>query len=593
MGAMPTPTSNFQVDLQGVVDLLSHHLYSSPRVYVRELLQNGVDAITARRQADPEAPAAVRLETTGGGLTVHDTGIGLTPEQVVSLLATIGRTSKRDEIGFAREEFLGQFGIGLLSAFMVADEVRVSTRPENGTTTEWVGYADGRYAVGPAAEERPEVGTTVHLVPRRGTEDWFDPAMVKDLATLFGSLLPFEVTVDGQLVSDGLAPWSREQDPDARRAGLVGYAQDELGFTPFDVIDVDVPEAGLSGVAFVLPFPANPVERPTHRVYLKRMLLSESAEGILPDWAFFVRCVLDTQQLRPTASREALYDDAALEDTREALGEQLRSWLIRLGTTRPDRLKEFLRIHHLGVRSLALHDDELLRMVDRWLPFETNHGQMTLSEVRQRYGAVRYAASVDDFRQIAAVAAAQGITLVNGGYTYDVDLIERLPQIDPDAEVERFDPTELATSFDVLDPAAELALRPFVLTAQDALDGVECEVVVRSFQPGALSALYLVDRAASFAAELRNTRERADGLWAEVLGALDTAPDVRPQLVLNHQSPLVRRLAHVADQAVVQLAVQGLYGHALMQGHHPISPSDAALVNRSFLGLLEQAVPES
>src|SRR5690349_16407337 len=83
----------FRVDLRGVVDLLSHHLYASPRVYVRELLQNAVDAITARGAG---GPAQVRIdppERTGDGtLRIADTGIGLTEEQVHEFLATIGRS---------------------------------------------------------------------------------------------------------------------------------------------------------------------------------------------------------------------------------------------------------------------------------------------------------------------------------------------------------------------------------------------------------------------------------------------------------------------------------------------------------------------
>ena len=128
----------FQVDLRGVVDLLSHHLYASPRVYVRELLQNALDAITARLLTEPDAPARVHIEppevTGDGSLRIHDTGIGLTEEQVHDLLATIGRSSKRDELGFARHEFLGQFGIGLLSCFLVADEIEVRTRAAGAPT---------------------------------------------------------------------------------------------------------------------------------------------------------------------------------------------------------------------------------------------------------------------------------------------------------------------------------------------------------------------------------------------------------------------------------------------------------------------------
>jgi molecular chaperone HtpG len=581
-------SENFQVDLQGIVDLLSNHLYSSPRVYLRELLQNAVDAITARQATDPEAPRRIDVRTSDDLLSISDTGIGLRPDEVRELLATIGRSSKRDEIGFARTEFLGQFGIGLLSAFMVADEIEVVTQPAGGPATRWIGTADGRYTIGETAD-RSEVGTTVTLKARRGAEQWYKKATVVELIRLFGALLPMEIRIDGERVTDGKAPW--EGTGGTQRADLVGYAQDKLGFTPFDVIHLNNPAAGLTGVAFVLPFAANPAERATHRVYLKRMLLAENVEGLLPDWAFFVRAVIDTSELRPTASREALFDDGNLEATREALGAQLRGWLVRLGSTDPAKLDRFLGIHQLGVKALALHDDEMLRLVHRWLRFETNHGRMTAAELQERTGEIRYVATIEEFRQLAAVAAAQQITVVNGGYTYDSELLERLPEVVPGLVTTRFDPTELSTSFDSLDPDTELQLRPFVQLAQDALDSVGCEVVVRAFEPASLPALYLVDRSAQFASELRATKDRADALWSEVLGALDTHDDSRPQLVLNHRSPLVRRMAALGDRELAQLAVEGLYGHALMLGYHPISPADSALVNRSFLGLLDQAVP--
>ena len=575
---------NFQVDLQGIVDLLSNHLYSSPRVYLRELLQNAVDAITARQAADPGTPQRIDVRTADDGLSISDTGIGLTPDEVRELLATIGRSSKRDEIGFARTEFLGQFGIGLLSAFMVADEIEVVTQPAGGPATHWIGTADGRYTIA-GTTDRPEPGTTVTLKARRGAEQWYKKATVLELIRLFGALLPIEILVDGEPVTDGTAPW------EGSRADLLGYAQDKLGFTPFDVIHLNNPAAGLTGVAFVLPFAANPAERAPHRVYLKRMLLAENVEGLLPDWAFFVRAVIDTSELRPTASREALFDDGNLEATRDALGAQLRGWLVRLGNTDPAKLDRFLAIHQLGVKALALHDDEMLRLVHRWLRFETNHGRMTTAELQERSGEIRYVATVEEFRQLAAVAAAQQITVVNGGYTYDSELLERLPEVVPDLVTTRFDPTELSTSFDSLDPETELELRPFVQLAQAALDSVGCEVVVRAFEPAGLPALYLVDRSAQFASELRATKDRADALWSEVLGALDTHDDSRPQLVLNYRSPLVRRMTSLNDPELAQLAVEGLYGHALMLGYHPITPADSALVNRSFLGLLDQAVP--
>jgi molecular chaperone HtpG len=574
---------SFQVDLRGIVDLLSHHLYASPRVYLRELLQNAVDAITARRAIDPGAPSLVRVDCRGDRLTISDTGIGLTEEQVHELLATIGRSGKRDEFGFARHEFLGQFGIGLLSCFLVADEIHVVTRCGDAPTVYWTGHSDGRYEIA-GGPDRHEPGTTVTIHARPGEQEWLSETRVSALASTFGSLLPVTVQVGQTVVTGRALPWL---DGGER----VLYCQEVFGFTPYDVIELDVPAAGLRGLAYVLPTPASPAARSGHRVYLKRMLLAEGVEGLLPDWAFFARCVVDTGELRPTASREALYEDSLLAQTREAIGDQLRGWLVNLARQSPVRVLEFLRIHHLGVKALALHDDEMLRLVAEYWPMETNMGRLSLGEFRQRYRVIRYCSTLDEFRQLAAVAAAQQLAVVNGGYTYDSELIERLPALDADYLVDRLDPSDLTTRFHLLDNADERAMRPFQAVAQRALDRLGCEVIVRGYEPVTLPALYLVDRDATFQRHLRETRHVVDDEWAGVLAAFQSAEaHTRPQLVINHRNSLVRRIASLGDPRLIQLAVEGLYGQALLLGHHPLRPADSALLNRSFLGLLDRAV---
>ncbi|MGW0482080.1 HSP90 family protein [Nonomuraea sp. NPDC003214] len=583
----------FQVDLRGVVDLLSRHLYSSPRVYVRELLQNAADAITARRAADPDAPATVTIEATGGLISVRDTGIGLTEDEVHALLATIGRSSKRDELGFARHEFLGQFGIGLLSGFLVADEISVETRSaKGGPTVLWAGRSDGRYRVELAPADRAEPGTTVTLRTRHDAAEWAAPRTVAELAELYGSLLPVDVTVNGRRTTLGTPPWrAAHPSPDARRRALQAHCEELFGFVPLDVVDLDVPEAGLTGVAYILPAPANPAVRGTHRVYLKRMLLTETADGLLPDWAFFARCVVDAAELRPTASREALYEDDLLDHTREELGRRLRAWLVRLAETDPAGLRAFLDLHHLGVKALALHDDDMLRLVDQWLEYETSSGPMTLAQFRLRHPGGRYTTSVDEFRQLAAVSGAQGVGLVNGGYVYDSEILARLRRIDPGAALDRLEPAELATHLGPADPDAELRARPFLTAAARALGPLGCEVVLRDFDPASLPALYLTSRAAQHHADLREARDTGDALWADVLGALErsVAAD-RPRLVLNHRNPLVRRVTGLPDLTLAATAVEALYGMALLHGHHPLRPADTATLNRSFLGLLDWAV---
>jgi len=104
----------FQVNLGGIIDLLSNHTYSSPDVYIRELLQNGVDAIVARNYLEPEHRGEIKIELSSQDseassfLLFRDNGIGLTEDEIHLFLATIGETSKRDGWSLQPTDFLGQ-----------------------------------------------------------------------------------------------------------------------------------------------------------------------------------------------------------------------------------------------------------------------------------------------------------------------------------------------------------------------------------------------------------------------------------------------------------------------------------------------------
>ncbi|MFJ2260534.1 HSP90 family protein [Streptomyces sp. NPDC087844] len=584
----------FQVDLRGLVDLLSHHLYSSPRVYLRELLQNAVDAITARRAEQPDAPALVRLFAEDGTLRVEDSGIGLTEEDVHSLLATIGRSSKRaDGLESARSGFLGQFGIGLLACFVVAERIRVvsrSARTPDAPPVEWTATDDGSYRVRTLPPEaRAEPGTTVYLAARPGAADWLSEERVLSLARDFGSLLPYDVRVGDEAVTDLPAPWDRAYPgPAARRVALARHCHDLFGFTPLDSIELNVPLAGIRGVAYVLPSAVSPAQRAGHRVHLKGMLLTERAEQLLPDWAFFVRCVLDTDSLRPTASRESLYEDETLAGVREALGERIRAWLTGLAAGDPERLAAFLTVHHLGVKSLARHDAEMLRTMLPWLPFETTDGQVSLEEFAQRHPVVHFTRTVEEYRQVAQIASAQGVGVVNGGYTYDTELVEALPSVRPGTVVAELDADTVTAHLDAVDPAVELALSAFLGAARARLDPLGCDVVLRAFHPLSVPALHLDDRAARHEQARADAEEQADDLWAGILGSLrGTAP--RARLVLNHLNPLIRRIGSLDDRELIGTATESLYGQALLMAQRPLRPADSALLNRAFMGLLEWA----
>lgn len=609
----------FQVDLHGVVDLLARHLYSGPRVYVRELLQNGVDAITARRALDPGCPATVRLRPLAdGSLLVVDSGVGLTRAEAEELLATVGRSSKRDlDLGLGREEFLGQFGIGLLSAFMVADRIELvsrSAREPDAPAVRWRGHADGSYDLVELPDADLPAGSTVRLRPRRDMEHWLAGETLAALAAEFGSLLGVDVAVEvplqpgapsgpaDELPADGSPrpghvwrrvstpelPWARTYPDEAARArALARYCEETFGFTPLAHVDLSVPLAGVSGVAFVLPAAVPPGGGGSHRVYLKRMLLGSRVEGLLPEWAFFVRCVIDASGLRPTASREQLYTDEVLLATQEALAGAVRSWTLRTLESSTTLARQFVSTHHLAVRSLALTDDTMLDLAARILPYETTDGPLTLAEVAEQHGRVVYAPTLEEYKRIAPVARAQGIAVVNAGYVYDADLLARLAARGTGAlgEVRPLGAGDIAQVLAPVTPERELATLDAVRAGGAVLRPLDTDLVLRTFEPAELPAVLLHDRDGDHQRDLQAAMAEADDVWGDVLAGF-AEPAAARQLVLNDASPLVRELLAAPPGDVSAAGLRSLYVSALLLSGEPLRSRDAELMTGSMAVLL-------
>jgi len=593
----------FQIHLGGIIDLLSNHLYSGPQVYVRELLQNGVDAIAARRRLEPEHGGRIELEVLGGSpptLLCVDDGVGLTRDEVHGFLATIGESSKRGGLELDRDDYLGQFGIGLLSCFLVSEEIVLITRSakREEPALEWRGRPDGTYAVRELEREVPP-GTQVYLRARKGSEEWLARERVEELVRHFAGLLatPIQLRLsEGERrLNPAPPPWrdaQLPQDRDARRAALLSFGQDLFEGTFWDAIPLE--GEGFDGVAYVLPYRPTLATQGTHRVYLKGMLVSESAENLLPKWAFFVKCIVDSARLRPTASRESLYEDEELERTREALAQLLRDYLVGLARDDPQRWRGFLSLHALTIKALALQDDELFELFVEHLPYETSMGRLTLAEVRELFGNVRFVTQVEAFRQIRSVASAQGVCVVNGGYVYDAEILDRYAARHPDFDVVEVDPQDLSRGFTPLDGAEEQSVAGFRALADEVLSRFGCRAELRRFQPSELPTLYTTDRDAPFRRSLERTRDEvSEGAWGGILDSLASEPVAPAELCFNYDNPLVLRLAQQRDERLVRRSVELLYVQALLLGQHPLRKQELGLMNEGLLGLIDWGLSQA
>lgn len=605
MAATDDDLHAFQVDLRGVVDLLSRHIYSSPRVYLRELLQNGRDAITARTEHDGLSEGrGIRISPIDAGndtFVMRDDGVGLTASEMVELLSTVGRSSKRDIFDLPRSDYLGQFGIGLLSCFMVADRIVIRSRSaRGGAGVEWIGNGDGTFSVTEVDLDLP-IGTSVHLTPRFDQAELLSTASVLSLATTFGEYLPVPVRVDlpgggSELVTHEPAFLESFELP---TPGVIDYGRELIGSAPFDVIELSVPATGTHGVAYVLPYAPPPGARQANRVYLGRMLLSERVDDLLPDWAFFVRATVDSTGLSPTASRESLVADEQLEYTREQLGAALRRWVMQLGITAPHRLGEFVSIHSIALKSLVLHDDELARFITRWLPVETSLGIMSVDDLVRSHPAIRYAETLDEFRQIASIARPDS-PVVNGGYVYDSEIMRLLPSLFEGVTAER---VNVVTELDDL-ASPPLSDRDATLRLEErgtaALATVGCAVVVRSIDQPDLPGVYVADPEVLRSIDRSRARGISGGTWGGVMGkvedfsarsrAASKQPDAASRLCLNWNNRVVRMLATLDDETVFARSVHVLYVQALLAGHRPLSPADRSLMTTAMTDLIQLSV---
>lgn len=188
----------FKVDLKGIIRLLSDNLYSSEQVFLRELLQNSADAVSARKKADQtfqegKIRVTYRKEQEGALLTFQDNGIGLDEEEIHTFLSVIGQSSKRGEE--TRGSYIGQFGIGLLSCFLVAGEIKVitrSVREEKGY--QWVGKNDGSYAV-TTLRKTVDAGTQVQLLLKGSKYETFTEQEIIRCLSEYGFLLTIPIKI--------------------------------------------------------------------------------------------------------------------------------------------------------------------------------------------------------------------------------------------------------------------------------------------------------------------------------------------------------------------------------------------------------------
>lgn len=576
---------HFQVNLGGMLDILSNHLYKSPDVFVRELLQNGVDAITLRKKQQPSWDSG-RITISvkpRKQLIFWDNGAGLTEEGIHRFLAVIGQSSKTELMnGKIPEDFIGRFGIGLLSCFMVSDSIVIHTQPAGGGPAhKWTGLPDGTYTIEPL--DSALIGTTVTLTAKPGAEEYFDADTIQNLVKYYGLVLPVPVHLAGN-------PEPINQIPNdfsvLGRNQLLSFGSWIFGCTFLDAIPISTPH--INGAAYILPYETSVSAKGQHRIYLKQMLLTENGTHILPDWAFFTQCFFNTSGLRPTASREDFYEDAALEEAREELTQAISAHFKKLQREAPERLQKIIEVHFRAIKSLSVWDNDMFHIFIDYLPFETSEGTKTGAALRKSK-EITYVSSIERFRQLRPIFLAQGRLLVCSGYTSDEELILKLqhlcglratPLSEEGLETTLGMPSQQTlTQSDLLLRAANRSLQKF-----------DCHVQLRGFSPSELPVLYSLHDDVRFVRQIQTAKEMSQGnIFSDALSSLLSGLEEQPlsTLYFNTNCPLIQKLSQISEEPLLESVCRILYVQALVTGGHPLQSRELQTMSQELLYLVE------
>ncbi len=388
----------FRVDIAGIIEIMGKSLYSRMDTPVRELIQNAHDAVIRRRHTDLgfQGRIDIRQDAEAGTLSFSDDGIGLSPEDAEKYLGTlgIGITGLLKGVATAAPEpglpgdsddLIGQFGIGLFSAFMLADFLRVESRradAEQGVCWE----AGPGTAICLSSSSRETPGTTVTLHLKKKYRIYSESAEVlEQVIREYADFLTIPIHINDSAARTNVinvAWFEATPDPEAVELALAGYFEE----SPLDVIPVRMETPlSIAGALYVSPerIPGFS-EEATVAVTVRRMVISRRISDLLPTWGTFFRGVLELADGTPTASREDLVRDERFEMLKQTLEEYLFRHLELLAEVQPARLEAIVSWHRYHFAASAQQEERLRYLLRRIYRFQTSQGPLLISEILER-----------------------------------------------------------------------------------------------------------------------------------------------------------------------------------------------------------------
>ncbi|MGC9128259.1 MAG: molecular chaperone HtpG [Acidithiobacillus sp.] len=409
-------TMPFQAEVQQLLQLMIHSLYSNREIFLRELLSNASDACDKLRfealsdpallEGDAELRVDVDWDEQAGTIIVRDNGIGMNRDEVIANIGTIAKSGTREF--FSRlsgdqakdAQLIGQFGVGFYSAFIVADRVTLSTRragmgAEHGV--RWESDGTGAYTL--ETVTLPARGTEIVLHLRdEDRQELLSPWRLRSIISRYSDHIPLPIRMrklgeDGkpsaewETVNKASALWQRPKSEisDAEYQAFYKHISHDFGEPlawTHNRVEGRLEYTTLLYIPSKAPFDLwDPKQTHGIKLYVKRVFIMDDAEQLLPRYLRFVRGVIDSADLPLNVSREILQGNRVIEQIRSGITKRILGLLEHMASTEVDKYQTFWNEFGRVLKEGPGEDFGNREQIARLLRFASTHSDTEVQNV--------------------------------------------------------------------------------------------------------------------------------------------------------------------------------------------------------------------
>ena len=375
-----------QIHTENIFPIIKKAVYSGHEVFLRELVSNGVDAISKRRMAamagdcseGPEAKISIRIDREAQTLTISDNGIGMNVDEVKRYINQVAFSSAEDFLEKYKQEndaIIGHFGLGFYSSFMVAKQVELVSLSASAGAEAVRWSCDGSPNFSLEQAERSEPGTDVILHLMEEELEYIEPARIRTLITTYCDFLPVEVQLEGETVNKREAPWRKsprdltDNDYIKLYRYLYPFQGDPLLWVH---LNTDYPY-NLQGILF---FPKSSGradwEKGEIKLYCNNVFVSDSIKEVVPRYLLPLRGVIDSPDIPLNVSRSALQTDRRVRSIGGFVAKKVGDRLKELHRDDPKRYAESWESLAPFIKIGAMEDEKFADQVADLVLFGTS-----------------------------------------------------------------------------------------------------------------------------------------------------------------------------------------------------------------------------